>query len=198
VNKPIRDKTPKNHLSLCGLIGLAVCFGFLAGAQAAPDERKKPIEIHFTTVEGLRYTLGDDLLARDKDFEELVFPLGDFEATRLLKKSESSQLTGQILKGIGLAGLVTGLAGLLSTSSGQQTPFWLTAAGGGILFDIGGFFQSEAQTSKFNCVQRYNRFARGEEQVLPKAPQDEKSLLNFNSGDAPPNHSVGAKKGLAK
>src|SRR5581483_1764906 len=105
-------------------------------------------------------------------------------ATRLLKKSESSESNGKIFGTVGFLGLVTGLVGILKTSSSQQTPFLITAIGGAVSFDIGNLFQTEAQTSKFNSVQRYNRFARGEEQVLPQTPQDEKALLNFNSSPA--------------
>jgi hypothetical protein len=140
----------------------------------------KPVEIHYATLTGLCYSIDNELLVRNKDFEDLIFPLRDYETIRLLKRSESSTSTGEIIKIIGLAGVVTGITGLLTSPVEQHTPFWLTAIGGGISFDLGGLFQSEAQTTKFNAIQRYNRFVRGEEQVLPQTPLDEKSLLKFD------------------
>lgn len=141
----------------------------------------KPIEIHYTTLGGLSYSCDDVPLINYKDFEELIYPLNDYESMRLLKRSESSADNGKIFGAIGLAGLVTGIVGLLTTSSDQRTPFWITGIGGAVVFDIGSLFQSESQTAKFNSAQRYNRFARGQEQVLPKTPDNEKSLLPSNS-----------------
>jgi len=149
------------------------------------DEVKKPIEIQFTTLEGLRYSLGESFLIGDKDFESVILPLDDYETTRLFRKSQSSRSTGQIFKGLGIVGAVVGLVGILTNPSDQQSPFWLTATGGALLINISGLFQMEAQTSKFNCVQRYNRFARGEEQKLPKQPEDEKELMDFHQEAVP-------------
>jgi len=148
----------------------------------------KPIEVNYSTLGGLRYSIGDETLSNYSDFEQILFPLKDYEVTRLLKQSESSELRAKIFNGIGFAGFVTGIVGLLTASSNQQTPFWITAVGGGVCFDIGGLFFSESQTTKFNSVQRYNRFARGEEQALPQAPADEKSLLNFGKPAGSPKH----------
>lgn len=142
----------------------------------------KPVRIEYRTLGGFQYSIDDRLLVHDKDFEDLVAPLNDYEALRLIKKSEASEFDSGIIRAVGFAGFATGIIGILTTSSSHRTPFWVTAIGGAVLFDTGGFFQLEAQSSKFNCVQRYNRFAHGEEQVLPKGPEDEKSLLNFDSG----------------
>jgi hypothetical protein len=169
------------------LIFLAVGFPFKLGAEENSIHRLtsystqlKPIEIHYTTLAGLTYSINDEVLLNNKDFETLIFPLNDYEAIRLLKRSESSASTGGVLQIIGVGGLLTGITGLLTSSPSQRTPFWITAIGGGISLDIGGLFQTESQTTKFGSVQRYNRFARGEEQALPQTPQDEKSLLNFD------------------
>lgn len=154
--------------------------GLLWAQSAAPNDLKlKPVEIEYHTIGGLQYAVDGRLLIRYQDFEELISPVRDYELTRLLKRSESSDLNSKIFGVAGFVGLATGMVGLLSSPSSQQTPFWLTAIGGGVLVDVGGLFQSEAQTAKFNCVQRYNRFARGQEQVLPQTPADEKGLLDF-------------------
>ena len=182
------------HLFLISIMGM---IGLPSFAQNNPDQpgatnhKLKPIDISYTTLTGLCYSVDHEFLGNDKDFEGLIFSLNDYESTRLLKRSESSASTGQILRYIGLAGLLTGVTGILAVPSNQQTPFWLTAIGAGLSIDISGFFQSESQTTKFNCVQRYNRFARGEEQVLPKATEDEKSLLYFDKkGNSPEKKSV--------
>ncbi len=148
-----------------------------ATASSAP--KRAPIEIHFSTLGGLQYSIGDVPLAGYGDLEDLIKPLGDYEAMRLLKRSESSDLLSKILGGAGFLGLATGAVGILTSSSSDQRPFWITAVGSGILYNIAGLFRSESQTAKFNSVQRYNRFARGEEQTLPQTPEDEKSLLDF-------------------
>ena len=167
-------------------IFLLMGISFRSGAQVTlisktPDTAKlKPIEIHYSTLSGLCYSLDCEFLMSDKNFEDLINPLNDYEAIRLLKRSESSASTAPIFEIIGLAGVITGVTGLLTSPSEQHTPFWITAIGGGISFDVGGLFQTEAQTAKFNAVQRYNRFARGDEQILPQTPLDEKSLLKFD------------------
>jgi hypothetical protein len=138
-----------------------------------------PVEIHCSTLFGLQYSLDDSWLLNHGDFEALISPLRDQEANRLLKKSESSAAVGTIFRLLGFAGALTGATGLLTGSANEHTGFLLTAIGGGLCVNIGGLFQSESQSAKFNCVQRYNRFARGEEQILPEAPSDERSLLDF-------------------
>jgi hypothetical protein len=157
-----------------------------SNAPASNDAKLKPIEVNYTTLGGLSYSIGDEALSGYKEFEDLVLPLRDYEATRLLKRSEASEVNAKIFGTLGLAGFATGIIGVLTAPPSQQTPFWITAIGGGISIDIGGLFQSEAQTTKFNSVQRYNRFARGEEQVLPQMPRDEKSLLNFSPSKPAP------------
>lgn len=169
------------------LFAMLSCPEFLSAQEKAADSagasvlKPNPIEVEYYTLGGLQYSVDGRLLTHYQDFEALVFPLRDFESERLLKRSETSDLNSKVFGWVGLAGLATGIVGLLTSSSKQQAPFWASAIGGGVLIDIGNLFQTEAETAKFNCVQRYNRFARGEEQVLPEGPSDEKSLLNFNS-----------------
>ncbi len=137
----------------------------------------KPIDVHFTTVDGLTYAYGDDALKTYQDFHDVMDPLKDFETQRLINCSQSSDDTSKLFKMFGLIGAVVGVAGIATVPANQQTPFIITALGGGVLFDVGTIFASESQTAKFNSVQRYNRFAYGREQVLPQTPADEKSLL---------------------
>ncbi len=135
-----------------------------------------PIDTRLTTLDGLTYIQSGDEVRSYRDFHSIFDPLNDFETERLINHSESVWVTSKLVESAGLIGAVVGVVGLVTTSS-NQTPWWITAAGGGVLFDIGTLFGADAQTSKFNAVQRYNRFAYGREQVLPRASVDEKSLL---------------------
>jgi hypothetical protein len=136
-----------------------------------------PIDTRLTTLDGLTYTQRGDEVKSYQDFHTIFDPLNDFETERLINHSESALVTSKLIESAGLIGVVVGVVGLLTSLSSQQTPWWITAAGGAVVFDIGTFFGTDAQTSKFNAVQRYNRFAYGREQVLPQAPMDEKSML---------------------
>jgi hypothetical protein len=183
---PFATKILRSTFFLTGwLLVLTPSLAQTGFSPASTSKKLKPLEISFTTLGGLSYSLDGSLLRDYKDFERIIDPLRDFEASRLLKRSEDSHAEANLFRLAGVAGFLTGLVGVLATSSGQQTPFWLTGAGGAVLVNIGGLFENEAQTTKFNCAQRYNRFARGEEQVLPQGPQDEKSLLNFDKGTVP-------------
>jgi hypothetical protein len=64
----------------------------------------KPIDVRFTTVDGLTYSLGDDALKSYQDFHEVMDPLKDFETQRLINRSASSQETSNILRMVGLIG----------------------------------------------------------------------------------------------
>jgi hypothetical protein len=142
-----------------------------------------PIDTRFSTLEGITYTQSADEVRSYQDFHSIFDPLNDFETERLINHSQSVLVTSKLIESAGLIGAVVGVVGLLTNSS-NQTPWWITAAGGGVLFDIGTLFGADAQTSKFNAVQRYNRFAYGREQVLPQASVDEKSLLPMASPNA--------------
>jgi len=135
-----------------------------------------PIDTRLTTLDGLTYTQSGDEVKSYQDFHSIFDPLNDFEMERLIHHSESVFVTSKLVESAGLIGVVVGVAGLLTNSS-NQIPWLITAAGGGVVFDIGTLFGADAQTSKFNAVQRYNRFAYGREQVLPQTTTDEKSML---------------------
>ena len=144
-----------------------------------------PVRIEYLAIGGFRYDLDCSPLTGYKEFEDLIYPLNDFETTRFLKGSEASKDNSRILGLAGLLGVTVGMIGLLTAPSNEQTPFWISSIGGGLLWDISALLGSESEAAKFNCVQRYNRFADGKEQILPKTPQDEKSLLPVGPASVP-------------
>src|SRR5947209_2097403 len=105
---------------MCFVVGLPASAQNGSDQSAAAGQKLKSIEVNYTTLGGLRYFTDDTLLLGYKDFEELIYPLRDFEATRLLKKSESSGAKAMLFGITGFAGLAAGLAGLLTTPSNQQ------------------------------------------------------------------------------
>lgn len=137
-----------------------------------------PIDTHFSTLGGMSYVMDGQELQTYADLRDVIDPLKDYEAGRLLDRSQSTDDVARILKIVGFLGVVGGLTAYATTNdTNSQTAFLLTALGGELTFDVGLLFASESQTTKFNAVQRYNRFAYGREQILPQTPSDEKSLL---------------------
>jgi hypothetical protein len=155
-----------------------------ATAAASVTLNLIPIDTRLTTLDGLTYIQSGDEVKSYRDFHSIFDPLNDFETERLINHSQSVFVASKLVESAGLIGVVVGVVELFTHSS-NQTPWWITAAGGGVVFDIGTFFGADAQTSKFNAVQRYNRFAYGREQVLPQTSVDEKSLLPMASPNAP-------------
>lgn len=140
----------------------------------------KPIQMRQDPLLGVLYFQEGAALYSREQFKALIDPLHDYEADRLLEQEKTAGDAGEIFHWVGLAALTTGLVGVLSSSGNDQTPFWGIGIGGTLSFNLGNLFASDAKSARFNAVQRYNRFARGEEQVLPKPQEDEKSLLNMD------------------
>lgn len=157
-------------------------------SDAAPKELKiHPIDVRLSTLGGFGYSLQGREMAWPKDFEERIGSLRDFEATRLLNRSKSSGDLSQVFLGLGIGGEIAVIALNAGTSSGgNRVGFWLPFIGSLLADEIGAYFQMESSTAKFNAVKRYNRFARGQEQVLPQASQDDKALMDFSSPNAAP------------
>ncbi len=123
---------------------------------------------------------GEDLYTREQ-FKTLIDPLRDHEADRLIQAEGNAAGMGEIFHWIGIAAVVTGVVGVLRTTGDQRDIFWGVGAGGVFSFSLGNIFAADAKADRFNAVQRYNRFAHGEEEILPKPAEDEKTLLNMDS-----------------
>jgi hypothetical protein len=144
-----------------------------------------PIHTHFSTLGGFEYQCAGKKLESDKDFSPFFESSNDFEVQRLFKDSQGSGTAGTILETVGGAGCVGSAVGYFSTNnSGDKTGCAWVFISSAVVGLVGDWFLKDAESSKFNAVQRYNRFARGQEAVLPKGPENEKDLLNFGSPDS--------------
>ncbi len=152
--------------------------------SASREVKLQPISVKLTTLGGFGYSVQGKELSWPKDFEDHINGLHDFEATRLLEKSKSSGFLSQVLLGIAVGGEVAAIAlNSGSGAGGDKIGFWIPFIGSLLVGETGSYVQMEANTAKFNAVKRYNRFASGQEQVLPPGPKDDQSLMEFNNLD---------------
>jgi hypothetical protein len=141
-----------------------------------------PIHTHFSTLNGFEYECAGKRLGGSEDFKPLFDASNDHEVTRLFDDSQGAGTTGTILEVTGGAGCLGTAVGYLSASnSGDKTAYAWGFASSAVVALVGDLFLKGAESSKFNAVQRYNRFARGQEAVLPSGPENEKDLLNFGA-----------------
>jgi hypothetical protein len=152
------------------------------GDLARPAKGLAPIHTHFSTWNGFEYECAGKKLENSKDFTPLFEAANDYEVQRLFKDSEGSGTMGSILGVAGVLGCLGSAAGYFSSeNSGEKTGFVWAFASSAVVGWVGNLFLKGAESGRFNAVQRYNRFARGQEAVLPKGPENEKELLNFDS-----------------
>ena len=153
--------------------------GFASSLWADDIQWKKtPIQTRWSFWDGMEYSLNGEKLSGTSSLEDAIFPLNDPESTRLLKNSETTGWIGGIGWTLGTLTAGWGAGNLLfndspSTNS-THVAFLLTGLGVDLIASLWGL---DSQSSKYNAVERYNRVVRGEDQPLPQAPVDEKSLL---------------------
>ncbi len=141
-----------------------------------------PIHTHFSTLNGFEYECDGKRLGGAEDFKPLFDAANDHEVQRLFNNSEGAGTLGSVLEVTGGGGCLGTVVGYLSSSnSGDKTAYAWGFASSAVAALVGDLFLKGAESSKFNAVQRYNRFARGQEAVLPKEPENEKDLLNFGA-----------------
>lgn len=141
-----------------------------------------PIHTHFSTLGGFEYLCAGKKLENDGDFNRLFVASNDFSVQRMFKDSQGSGTAGTILEAVGGAGCLGSAVGYFSTqNSGNKTGYAWIFVSSAVVALVGDWFMKDSESGKFNAVQRYNRFARGQEAVLPQVPDNEKDLLNFGS-----------------
>jgi hypothetical protein len=140
------------------------------------------IKTSWSTWNGFEYESDGKRLADQRDFENKFSATNDFEVQRLFRDSEGQGAAGTWLAILGGAGgLGTAMGYFTSSNTNEKTAYACAFAASTILFGLGECFLKEGESAKFNAVQRYNRFARGQEAVLPQGPKNEKDLLNFGA-----------------
>ncbi|GEM_PF-2000136 len=150
-------------------------------ATAPQPEKRKPIVSKWTTLDGMRYYYAGVKVADDDSLKNLISPLKDPEANRLLDVSSGSHTAGVVFLVGGTACLIGGLSMAGGNYDSNSQSFNSTGTAGlvvalvGLVGDYVGVFKlEESMTSKFAAVQRYNALVRGEDEAvtswnLPKA-----------------------------
>jgi hypothetical protein len=134
------------------------------------------------------YSLKGRKLERYEDFKELIYPLRDEEASRLIRDSQDKDFIAQLFYGGGVAAgvdvaLVFKPVPLLNNDFFDRVATgYFTAQ---ILWGVGLIFQTNAESDKFNAVQRYNQRVRGEKpeawRITPGVSMGEDRMgLNFS------------------
>lgn len=162
------------------------CWGELADSlKAKKTSGLSPIHTCFSTLGGFEYECAGKRMESDGDFSSLFEESNDFEVQRLFKDSQGSGIAGTILEAVGGGGCVGSAVGYFSAQNPavKNSYAWIFISSA-VVGLVGDWFLKDAESTKFNAVQRYNRFARGQEAVLPKSPENEKDLLNFGSPDS--------------
>ena len=122
-----------------------------------------PIHTHFSTLNGFEYECNGKRLGGSEDFKLLFEAANDHEVQRLFNDSVGVGTIGSVLEATGGVGcLGTAVSYLSSSNSGDKTSYAWGFATSAVVALVGDLFLKGAESSKFNAVQRYNRFARGQ------------------------------------
>ncbi len=176
------------------LIGfLSPSLGLAQTAQpttAPAPEKRHPILMRWKTLLGIHYYyLGVDVKGYD-GLKNIISPLNDPEASRLLTNSRDENQTGAIFTVGGLAMMVGGvvIAGVDPNAQknpdvidGQETAGLVVSAVGLVGAVVGAFKITDSKADEFNAVQRYNEVVHGDDQTtwnLPK-PGSQTELLTL-------------------
>jgi hypothetical protein len=138
-------------------------------AQSLKNEQNHPIEtqadLGFLDIIGgdMKYSLDERPITSYQQFKSLIYPLGDLEASHLIRNAESTDMAAWIVLSAGLAtsldiALVYNPPALFSSDiSNRAVEFLATAQ---ISLGLFAIIHNVAEGKKFNAVQRYNRVLR--------------------------------------
>ena len=156
-----------------------------AGASAQPIETK--MDLGFWGIFGcsMEYSMEGKKISRYEDFKSLLYPLGDKEASSLIREAESDHVAAMVLYG---AGLATGLdLALFFKPNPLLNIDWFDRFATGLIAaqifaGLGGIFDGNAEGRKYNAVQRYNQLAKANK---------EETWLNLSPLLSPADHRLG-------
>ena len=124
---------------------------------------------------GMNYSLDGKKIRHYRDFNEIINSLHDEESSKLIREAQSADLVSWILL---MTGIPVGIdVGLVY----KPVPFlgldWTDRISSGfvaaqVFLALGAIFETNAESLKYNAVQRYNHLVRGEEvESLKITPQ---------------------------
>lgn len=149
-----------------------------AGKEPQAPLPRKPIVCKWTTLEGMRYYYDGLKIDDDQSLKNVISPLKDPEADRLLALSSSSRAAGIGFLAGGTLFLAGGLVVALDNYDSGNRSFnstgavGLVAAAAGLIGDyIGAFKLVQSRTSRFAAVQRYNAIVHGDLQTSWGIPE---------------------------
>ena len=115
---------------------------------------------------GMDYSIGGKPIRRFEDFEDLIYPIHDVEATDLLREAKDDHLIAWMFYGSGVA------AGVDFALAFKPDPLlgvnWFDRIATGFVaaeffWSAGAIFDGDAAARQFNAVQRYNHVLRGKD-----------------------------------
>lgn len=140
-----------------------------AGKDSPATPSRKPIVCKWTTLQGMCYYYDGLKVDDDQSMKNIISPLKDPEADRLLALSSNSRTAGIGFLAGGTLFLAGGLVLALDNYDSVNRSFnstgavGLVAAAAGLIGDyIGAFKLVQSRTSRFAAVQRYNAIAHGD------------------------------------
>ncbi|HEY5037996.1 MAG TPA: hypothetical protein VIJ93_02880 [bacterium] len=135
---------------------------------------------------GMTYSVNGKKITRDEDFQRLIYPLRDEEASKLIHDAREEHFVGALLY---LSGVVVGadLALFFKPNPLVNIDF-IDRIGTGLIATqiftgIGAIFDANADGRRYNAVQRYNKLIQvREDAFLGLSPQFSFSNNRFNLG----------------
>ena len=137
--------------------------------QDPPIESKMNLGFLGLVGGGMDYTLAGKPLRRFEDFEKLIYPLRDDQATQLLQDSKECHFAAWMCYVSG--GLLTVDVALSFKPVTLLGVDWFDRAATGVavgeaLWGLGALLESAADARKYNAVQRYNQLLRKNDQAF--------------------------------
>lgn len=118
---------------------------------------------------GMDYQLGGRPITRYEDFKALIYAQGDREASDLIREAHETHLTAWLFYG---AGTATGVDVALAFKPAPLLKVdWIDRIATGFVaaqffWAAGALFDTNAESRKYNAVQRYNHLLKNEEDAF--------------------------------
>ncbi len=137
--------------------------------EGVPIESKVDLGLFGLIGGGMKYTIDGRSIDRYEDFQSLIYPLHDTEASDLLREAQAAHF-------VALMFFVSGVgAGVDFALVFKPDPFlgvnWFDRIATGFVaaqffWGVGALFDGDAAGRKFNAVQRYNHLLKEKEDAF--------------------------------